>query len=103
MLDKSYFNGRKPSQHEVIAGSLARAMERENDRQIHKRKMRGLRLKEWREINGISKAGLARAMDVHWNTITRWEDGFYIPREKLIALVEMGFNRQEAMLTADGQ
>ena len=32
-------------------------------------------LKKWREVNGYSQSGLAKALAVHTMTVSRWERG----------------------------
>ena len=37
--------------------------------------MTGDELKKWREANGYSQSGLAKALSIHTMTISRWERG----------------------------
>lgn len=60
---------------------------------------RGVKLHEWRKLQGHSMAGLARAIGVHQNTIANWELGeTTIPHWAILKLVDMGWSKKEAML-----
>ena len=40
---------------------------------------RAVNIRKWRMLSGISTVGLAKKLDVHWNTISNWEKGGTIP------------------------
>jgi len=45
-------------------------------------------LQEWRKANGVSKYRLAKDLDVHWQTVHRWEQGVHAPRNDELKRIE---------------
>ena len=41
-------------------------------------------LKKYRKLAGLTKKDLAKLLNVHWNTVNRWENGEIFPRTELL-------------------
>lgn len=62
-------------------------------------KYRAMRLRAWRTMSGYTQEEIASVLRVHVNTIYNWEKGAVIPRWALDKLIDLGWPRDETMVS----
>lgn len=60
---------------------------------------RANRLEEWRVMQGLTLAQVANSLEVHWQTVYRWEtQPVVIPKAQLEKLIKLGFPQEQALV-----
>lgn len=62
-------------------------------------KYRGMRLRTWRTLSGHTQEEVASILRVHVNTVYNWEKGAVIPRWAIDKLIEMGWPRDDTLVS----
>lgn len=82
---KLYYAKRKGCQPSKVL--LSRYYAKCNINSMGIRNAFAVNLKKYRVIKGLTKQDLAQALNVHWNTVNRWEKGELFPKADMLEKV----------------